>query len=317
MSGNRPPDTTGQLTVSWIPGWYELDQTVVVGQRDFFYFYHQDQIPVVGGQRFFYFQKDGTRPLATEGVVPQELVFANGRYDSDFEVRATITRIYNSVFGEIRGILADGLDYRVVTADGRAFKVEAEEDPGLVYALGRHLQDQHFIVHLADVERTGETSSSRRGATSRDTQLEEDKKRWARVQALIEPFELVESVENEGTAEGSHDQPRPRPARQMKDDETIEIGVAASGFSNVTTFSLPKRLRLGLLLTFRYGFLRWGRWIPAVAGDAIYPDFIRPGKRIHAGWDDWVGYYLLAGNEESDVFLRRFYSRHCSPADRR
>ena len=89
-----------------------------------------------------------------------------------------------------------------------------------------------------------------------------------------------------------------------------ELRTAANGYAWITTPSRRERLWLGLLLTFRYGFWRWGTYIPPITDEAIYPDFIRGRKRIHAGWDNFVGYDLLAGDAESDKFLRAFYERH-------
>lgn len=91
-----------------------------------------------------------------------------------------------------------------------------------------------------------------------------------------------------------------------------DLGTAANGFAVVTTQSKKVRFRLGLLLMFRYGCWRWGPRIPAIADAAIYPDFIRGRLRIHSGWDNWLGYDLLAADPESDAFLRRFHARHCA-----
>ena len=93
-------------------------------------------------------------------------------------------------------------------------------------------------------------------------------------------------------------------------DERIELSTAANGFAWITTYSKHQRSRLGRLLMFRYGFWRWGASVPAITDEAIYPDFVRWGLRIHSGWDNWVGYDLLAANAKSDAFLRRFYAKH-------
>ncbi len=97
---------------------------------------------------------------------------------------------------------------------------------------------------------------------------------------------------------------------RMKDGRFL-VGPAANGFTCIHTFSHLRRLKLGLLLTFRYGFWRKGRWIPAVTDDAIHPSFVRGRKTILAGWDQWMGYHLLANDKESDAFLRAFAARHC------
>ncbi len=94
-------------------------------------------------------------------------------------------------------------------------------------------------------------------------------------------------------------------------DSVIELQTAANGFARVTTFTFWQRIRLGLLLMFRYGFWRWGIWIPPITDDAIYPEFNRGKKRIFAGWDNWFGYDLIATDPDSDLFLRAFYEKHC------
>ena len=93
-----------------------------------------------------------------------------------------------------------------------------------------------------------------------------------------------------------------------------QLNTAACGFAWVTAYSRLEYWRLSLLLVFRYGFVRWGRYIPPITDEAIFPDFVRFGLRIQAGWDSWMGYDLLAANERSDVFLRRFYAKHCGGA---
>ena len=99
----------------------------------------------------------------------------------------------------------------------------------------------------------------------------------------------------------------------MPDSEQIDLSTAANGYALVSTFSSRQRLRLGLLLVFRYGFLRWGVYVPPITDDAVYPSFVRWGMRIHSGWDNWIGYDLLASNEKTDAFLRAFYAKHCAP----
>ena len=95
------------------------------------------------------------------------------------------------------------------------------------------------------------------------------------------------------------------------DKRRILLRTAASGFATISTLSYWSRTRLALLLMFRYGFWRWGSWIPPITDDAIYPDFIQGRKRILAGWDNWFGYHFLADNAETDLFLRKFFESHC------
>jgi hypothetical protein len=51
-----------------------------------------------------------------------------------------------------------------------------------------------------------------------------------------------------------------------------------------------------------------------MADDAVYPSFRRFGLRIDSGWDNWIGYDLVACNEASDDFLRQFHAKHCGAA---
>jgi len=99
----------------------------------------------------------------------------------------------------------------------------------------------------------------------------------------------------------------------MPDTEQIDLSTAANGYALICTFSHKQRLRLGLLLMFRYGFLRWGPYVPAITDDAVYPAFVRCSMRIHSGWDNWIGYDLVAANPKTDAFLRSFYAKHCTP----
>jgi hypothetical protein len=69
--------------------------------------------------------------------------------------------------------------------------------------------------------------------------------------------------------------------------------------------------KVSLLLMFRHGFVRWGVWVPGILDDAIFPSFIRGSVRIEAGWDNWSDFYLLASDERSIAFLRRFVNKHC------
>ena len=61
---------------------------------------------------------------------------------------------------------------------------------------------------------------------------------------------------------------------------------------------------------FRHFFYRWGVYIPPITDEAIFPDYRRGRLRIHAGWDNWVGYDFLSANDATDEFLRTFLRRH-------
>ncbi len=98
------------------------------------------------------------------------------------------------------------------------------------------------------------------------------------------------------------------------DHDDVAMSEAANGLCEITTPSRARRLWCGFLLMFRYGFWRSGVCVPGIASDeVIHLDFVRHNKRILSGWDNWSGYYLLAGNPETDQWLRGFYARHCQP----
>ena len=90
-----------------------------------------------------------------------------------------------------------------------------------------------------------------------------------------------------------------------------QLSTAANGYAWITTHSRSEYWRLALILVFRYGFIRWGRYVLPITDEAIFPNYVRRGLRINAGWDNCMGYDLLAANERSDTFLRRFHHKHC------
>lgn len=96
------------INALWIPAWYELDPSIVVGVTDNFIFH---------------------KPVNNE-----TLRFYSGARDTQ-AVRATgvISTIYHKVLGEIESIDTQGLDYTLVLKDGHRLLVNAEEAPGLIY----------------------------------------------------------------------------------------------------------------------------------------------------------------------------------------
>ena len=92
---------------------------------------------------------------------------------------------------------------------------------------------------------------------------------------------------------------------------SLDISTAANGFALVSTHSRWQRCRIVLLLTFLYGFWRQGGASAAEVDSRVYRDFRRGNLRIMSGYDIWIGYDFLAGDPDSDEFLRRFYARHC------
>lgn len=113
------------MLVKWKPGWYELDQSIVVGDRDLFYLSEDD--------RYF----------------SHALLTSRGR---EHEVRAEILRITHPDLGEIRGAIAIGLDYSIYLSDGTELLVEAEETPGMLYDPRYTVSDWTFDVEINIIE---------------------------------------------------------------------------------------------------------------------------------------------------------------------
>ncbi len=122
------------MIVKWKPGWYELDQSLVVGDTD-----------------LFYLSKDN-------------LYFASGLLSSgsyDHEVKAKILKITHPELGAIRGIITIGLDYSIYLNDGETILVNAEESPGKIYDPKYIVSEWEFDVHLNIIEKSGLTAMER------------------------------------------------------------------------------------------------------------------------------------------------------------
>jgi hypothetical protein len=90
----------------------------------------------------------------------------------------------------------------------------------------------------------------------------------------------------------------------------VELTKTAEGRVSIETESLKESWRISLLLMFRYGFFRWGIYIPPITDEAIHPNFVRFNLKICAGWDNWSCYYFFADNPQTDSFLLKFYNKH-------
>jgi hypothetical protein len=93
---------------------------------------------------------------------------------------------------------------------------------------------------------------------------------------------------------------------------TVEKIETPEGRVRIVTFSGYESWKISLLLMFRHVFLRRGKYIPAFTDQAIYPSYFRGELEILSGWDIWYGYDWIASNEQTDVFLTRFYRRYVS-----
>ncbi|PIW61716.1 hypothetical protein [Shewanella sp. CG12_big_fil_rev_8_21_14_0_65_47_15] len=96
------------MNALWIPAWYELDPSLVVGVTEEFIFHK----PAANEALKFYSGAKGAQAVKATG---------------------TISAIHHNVLGDIESVDAQGLDYTLVLKDGRRLLVNAEEDPGLIY----------------------------------------------------------------------------------------------------------------------------------------------------------------------------------------
>ena len=131
-------ETTLQTAI-WTPGWYELDQSLALGQR----------------QKYWFFQNP---PVASdsdrETACPEcDLVFYN-QLDSTTNccVRyANIVEMYHPQLGPLLRVDTDGLDYIFTPVEGEEVIVNAEEDPGSTYDSQLDVPDWSVLVKLSEV----------------------------------------------------------------------------------------------------------------------------------------------------------------------
>ena len=122
-------------TAIWTPGWYELDQTLTLGERQKFWFFHDPPQAMI---------KDKLRP---------EFVFFNQMSSfANCEVRyARIEEMSHPKLGRLQRIDTDGLDYIFVPVIGPEVAVNAEEDPGYTYDSQLDIEDWTVFVSLSEV----------------------------------------------------------------------------------------------------------------------------------------------------------------------
>lgn len=120
------------MIVRWNPKWYELDQSIVVGDVDWFYL-SKDNL---------YFSND----------------FAG---NNDCEVKAKILKINHSELGDIKGIITIGFDYSIYLRNGNIIIVNAEESPGEIENSKYIVSEWNFDVQISIIEKTGLSSEER------------------------------------------------------------------------------------------------------------------------------------------------------------
>lgn len=126
---------SSNLTALWMPGWYELDQTLVVGERQKFWFFQSPppECQQLGEHVDFVFfnQLDSTRNCVV-------------RY-------ARILEMHHPQLGPLLRVDTDGLDYIFFPVDGEELVVNAEETPGSVYDSNLSVENWSVFVTLTDV----------------------------------------------------------------------------------------------------------------------------------------------------------------------
>lgn len=110
------------MILKWTAAWYELDQTIIVGDKDWFY------LPSDENNHSFF----------------NELFQSN----SFIRKKLLIEKISHPILDGVRGIVAIGLDYTIYLTDGKVLEVNAEEEPGQIYNSSLVIDDWTFDVEV-------------------------------------------------------------------------------------------------------------------------------------------------------------------------
>ncbi len=122
-------------TATWIPGWYELDQTLALGER----------------QKVWFFQTPPDE-VAVDGPTPDFIFFNQLDSTTNCQVRfAKVVEMLHPILGPLAKIDTDGCDYIFFPVDGEEVVVNAEEDPGNTYDENLNIDQWTVFVKLEDV----------------------------------------------------------------------------------------------------------------------------------------------------------------------
>lgn len=156
----------------WRPGWYQLDQSIRVGQFERFAFFApasstlaQRPASKLAGEKSK--RKSGGKKSAgrKQSSLPADLnsEYAGGPLDLQFFNRtitdqvhplvrfARVLEIVHPKLGPLESVDTTGLDYIFKPVDGEGIFVNAEESPGEAYDLDQPIKDWSLIVTLDDV----------------------------------------------------------------------------------------------------------------------------------------------------------------------
>ncbi|OCA84146.1 hypothetical protein A8F94_15600 [Bacillus sp. FJAT-27225] len=150
------------MKIMWEPNWYELDQTIIVGDKD-----------------FFYLEKDN--PKFAENMVSPD----------DREVVGKIVKITHHELGELLGIYTIGLSYKFFLKDGTYIQVDAEQDIGEIeHPDDCNVNNWFFQVEVDILEITGHTSLDRLKRLGKMERMKLEKERKERYKRLLKAEKL-------------------------------------------------------------------------------------------------------------------------------
>lgn len=146
------------MIIKWEPDWYELDQSIVVGDIDLFY-------------------------LTKDNLYFENGLSSSGKYEN--EVKAEILKITHPELGEIRGIITIGLDYSIYLSDETVIIVNAEENPGEIFNPQYVVSEWSFDVQIHIIEKTGLTAIERHRMLNQNEQKTLRQERIRRYKTLL------------------------------------------------------------------------------------------------------------------------------------
>ena len=120
------------MILKWTAEWYELDQTIIVGDKAWF------SLPAE--------EKDHSFGSGMELDSKEHFT----------EKKLEIISITHPVLGDVRGIVTIGLDYTVYLASGEVLEVNAEEHPGQIYDSSYKVDDWTVYVKAEIIDDTAD-----------------------------------------------------------------------------------------------------------------------------------------------------------------
>ena len=121
---------SSKQTALWVPGWYELDQTLVLGEN----------------QKLWFFQTP-PEDIVTDETTPDFIFFNQLDSTTNCQVRsARVIEMVHPQIGPLARIDTDGCDYLFFPIDGEEIVVNAEEEPGQVY--DENIKIDQWMVHV-------------------------------------------------------------------------------------------------------------------------------------------------------------------------